>query len=125
MMDRRVDPRVEIRLPCHVSLLGNRSRLFVGVTENISRSGILVGWNSRVGSEAPKPGDVLTLEIELPASHSFGRKCIHCQVTAVRVSEPGAGDPLVAFQINQMRFRDAAAKLVAAESRPELSGLVM
>jgi len=124
-MDRRLDARVDIRLPCHVSLLRSKSRRFVGVTENISRSGILLFWNARAVSDLPKPGDVLTLEVELPASHSFGRKCIHCQVTAVRISQQNTGGPLVAFQINQMQFRNANVKLAAAEAHPELSGLLM
>ncbi len=125
MMDRRLDPRVEIRLPCHVSPLSGKSRFFVGVTENMSRSGILVLWNARALSKLPQPGELLALEIELPASHTFGRRCIHCQVTAVRISKKKTSGSLVAFQINQMQFKSASTKIAALENQEELSQLLM
>ncbi len=125
-MDRRVDPRVEVRLPCHVSSLGGRARFLVGVTENMSRRGILVFWNPRVAAKLPIVGELLNLEIELPTSRAFGRKCISCQVTAVRVIQPKTGGPLVAFQINQMQFRDYGTQMLAAiESQQQLRDLLM
>lgn len=126
-MDRRVDARLDVRLPCHVAFPESKSRLFVGVTENMSRSGILVIWN-RNGPHLriPRPGELLTAEIELPPSHAFGRKCMHCQVRVVRVSAPDTGIARVAFQIEQMQFRSyAEGRFARGEVPGELSHLLM
>jgi hypothetical protein len=104
-MDRRADPRVEVKLPCHVALPRSKSRLFVGITENMSRGGILVSWIAdRMIAHLPKPGDLLTVDIELPANHSFGRRCMHCQVAVARVTTTDKGVRL-AFQVHQMQFK--------------------
>jgi hypothetical protein len=72
----------------------------------MSRSGILVMWNSdSTAAELPKPGELLSVDIELPANHSFGRRCMHCQAVVARVSAGPKGEPLVAMQVNQMQFR--------------------
>ncbi len=101
--------------------------MFVGVTENMSRSGILLVWNTdRVVTRLPKPGDLLTVDIELPASHSFGRRCMHCQAVVARVSTGEAGGPRVAVQVNQMQFRSQTnAKFAAAQGQDEMSCSLM
>ena len=55
--------------------------------------------------ELPTPGDLLSVDIELPANHAFGRRCMHCQAVVARVSAGDKGEPLVAMQVNQMQFR--------------------
>jgi hypothetical protein len=107
MMDRRLDPRLEVQLPCHLPTLRGNSRVLVGLTANISRGGMLVLWNSREAGRLPKVGQLLDLEVELPANHSFGRKCLYCQATAVRVARPAEGRAAVAFRVHQMKFRDS------------------
>jgi hypothetical protein len=108
-MDRREDCRVDVRLPCYVAFPEGDHRRFVGLTENMSRNGMLVSWKPQVDDPGlPSPGDLLTAEIELPASQAFGRRCMYCQVTAVRVSAPRAGTASVAFRINHMQFRNSA-----------------
>jgi hypothetical protein len=74
-------------------------------TANISRSGILVAWPG-AGTTSPMPaiGQIVTVEIELPANHGFGRKCIHCQGTVARIT-PGEEFPTVALHVNYMAFR--------------------
>jgi hypothetical protein len=73
----------------------------------MSRSGILVEWSADgLLSRLPKPGDALTVDIELPANHSFGRRCMHCQTVVARVGPGEKGEPTVALQVNQMQFRD-------------------
>lgn len=118
-MDRRSDPRVEVRLPCHVELVRTKSHLCVGLTENMSRSGILVAWNAEsTAAELPNPGDLLSVDIELPANHSFGRRCMHCQAVVARVSAGAKGEPLVAMQVNQMQFRSYSNGKFTAKSSP-------
>jgi len=105
-MDRRTDPRVDVKLPCHVEFAGSKLSLFVGVTANMSRSGILLTWNVNGAlGRLPQVGDLLSVDIELPANHSFGRRCMHCQTVVARVSPNEQGDTMVALQVNQMQFR--------------------
>ena len=77
-------------------------------TENISRSGVLVAWRGD-GVRVPVPamGQIITVEIELPANHGFGKKCIHCQGTVTRIvgGAVEADSPLVALRVNYMDFR--------------------
>jgi hypothetical protein len=108
-MDRRVDSRLDVRLPCYVAFPSSNSRRFAGVTENMSRNGMLVSWRWEDLPEGlPRPGEVLTAEIELPASRHFGRRCMHCQVTVVRVATEEPGRARVAFRVNHMQFRNYA-----------------
>jgi hypothetical protein len=81
--------------------------LFVGITENMSRSGILVLWKAdHVISSLPKPGDMLTVEVELPASQSFGNRCMQCHGVVTRIADgEQARGPRVALQVSQMKFQ--------------------
>src|ERR1035438_1381909 len=78
-INRRESPRIEIQLRCHVA----SPALWAGTTmttENISRSGIMVAWSGEGPAVAvPGVGQIVTVEIELPANHGFGQKCIHCR----------------------------------------------
>jgi hypothetical protein len=93
----------------------------------MSRSGILVTWNADgLVTYLPKPGDVLSVDIELPANHSFGRRCMHCQAVVARVSAGESGDPLVALQVNQMQFRSYSNGRVGSKAgRDEVRCSVM
>jgi hypothetical protein len=85
-------------------------------TENISRSGVLVAWH---GSDAallmPAFGQIITIEIELPANHGFGQKCIHCQGTVTRVMA-NEESPRVALRVNYMDFRSFHDRIRALEA---------
>ena len=86
-------------------------------TENISRSGMLVAWRGENGPlPAPAQGQIITVEVELPANHGFGQKCMHIQGTVLRVSETGQGFPRVALRVNYMDFRALHAHLNSIES---------
>ncbi len=105
-MDRRADPRIEVRLRCHAALTGNNLRIFIGQTENISRSGALVLWEGDAAKSAlPGPGDLLTVDIELPAHRAFGQRCMHCEAVVTRVTAENGHTPRIALQISQMSFR--------------------
>jgi hypothetical protein len=120
-MNRRESPRIEIQLRCHVSApaLGCPGAMY---TENISRGGILIAW---LGESAPLPppllGQIVTVEVELPASHGFGARCIHCEGTVARVSGLG-GCPRVALCVNFMDFRSFHDRIRAFEAlRPVMN----
>lgn len=78
---------------------------FMGVTENISRNGVLLRWTGAAGF-VPRLGEAVRMDIELPANHEFGRKCIHCQGTVVRIFVPDGDAPRVALAVSYMKFRD-------------------
>ena len=97
---------MDVKLKCHVAPMKTWPQGLSGVTENISRNGVLMLCADGGAGEQPRVGEVVTIEIELPENPVFGRKCIHCQATVVRVSgEPG--QPFrVAFSVNQMKFTE-------------------
>lgn len=105
-INRRRSPRLEIKLRCHVTApaLWVNSAMY---TENISRSGLLMVWRGE-GANAPVPalGQMVTVEVELPAHHGFGQKCIHVQGSVIRVTMGQQDAPRVALQINYMDFRE-------------------
>ncbi len=86
-------------------------------TQNISRDGILIAWR---GADSPLPvpgvGQIMTIEIELPATHGFGQKCMHCQGTVTRVSYSDRDFPLVAMHVNYMDFRSFHEGIRPAEA---------
>jgi hypothetical protein len=74
-------------------------------TENISRNGLLLAWQGDNGPlPLPAVGQIITVEVELPANHAFGPKCIHCQGAVTRITNE-RGAPLVALRVNYMDFR--------------------
>ena len=115
-INRRESPRIEIKLRCHVTspALWMRSPMY---TENISRSGMLVVWRGE-SAALPLPflNQIVTVEVELPANHGFGQKCIHCQGTVNRVDRPQADAYLVALRVNYMDFRSFHDRLRAIQT---------
>jgi hypothetical protein len=122
-INRRESPRIDIKLRCHVTspALWMRSAMY---TENISRGGILVAWRGEEPATVPVPvvGQVVTVEIELPANHGFGQKCIHCQGTVTRTWNGDGGYPRVALQVNYMDFRSFDDRIRSMEALQPLAG---
>jgi c-di-GMP-binding flagellar brake protein YcgR len=115
-INRRESPRIEIQLRCHVTspALWMRSAMY---TENISRGGMLVAWRGDgVSLPVPAVGQIVTVEVELPANHGFGQKCIHCQGTVLRVTDSEQDSPRVALRVNYMDFRSFHDRLRAMET---------
>jgi len=115
-INRRQSPRIEIQLRCHVTSPALWVRSAIS-TENISRGGILLAWRAD-GASIPTPaiGQIVTVEVELPAHHGFGQKCIHCQGTVIRVSLSDPECPRVALQVNYMDFRSFHDRIRALEA---------
>jgi hypothetical protein len=115
-INRRESPRIEIKLCCHVTspAVWMRGGMY---TENISRSGILIAWRMLDGNVSlPSLGQIITVEIELPANHGFGQKCIHCQGLVIRVSPNDPDCPRVALRVNYMDFRSFHDRIRAYEA---------
>ena len=112
-VNRRASHRVEIKLYCYVTspAIWTRGAMHI---ENISRSGLLVAWRGDTGAiPTPVVGQILTIEVELPANHGFAPKCIHCQGAVARISNEDLECPRVAVRLNYMDFR----------SFPDLAGV--
>ena len=81
----------------------------LGVTENMSRGDVLVLLAAeQPAAELPCAGDPVIMEIDLPANHMFGRKCMQCQTTVVRVHKADSGVTRLAMRIHKMRFQSCA-----------------
>jgi hypothetical protein len=114
-INRRESPRIDIKLRCHVTspALWMRGSMY---TENMSRNGVLVAWRGDGGAlPLPQLGQIVTLDVELPAHHGFGPKCIHAQGTVVRVMQR-EDYPRVALSVNYMDFRTFEDRIHAVES---------
>jgi hypothetical protein len=76
-------------------------------TLNLGRSGALVvaGTSLYLDSrEIPRPGDLMQLEVALPAHTGFGQRCLACEALAVRATSD-EGQCLVALQFERMEIR--------------------
>jgi len=106
---------MDVQLKCHVTPKKTWPQGLTGVTENISRNGVLISCAEGFAGEQPRVGETVTVEIELPENPVFGRKCIHCQATVVRISNEEGQPFRVAFSVNQMKFAEYANPLAQFE----------
>jgi hypothetical protein len=107
---------MEVRLKCRITSPRIWPRSTTGMTENISRSGVLVRWDEcSAEPDLPGLGEPVTLEIELPANHSFVRKCIYCQAIVVRIASHDEPARRMAMSVSQMEFRDSSNGLPVLE----------
>ena len=112
-INRREASRTDLKLKCHVASARMWPQVLEGYTENISRTGISVVSNGNGRpAEMPDVGELVTVEVELPANHGFARKCIHCQATVVRVSDEGEDAVRLGLSVGYMKFRDAQSVTV-------------
>jgi hypothetical protein len=117
-VNRRENHRVEIQMPCYVTSPAGRSRGSMHI-ENISRTGLLLVWRNDTGPAAlPMVGQIVTVEVELPANHGFGPKCIHCQGAVARLALEDRDCPRVAVRLNYMDFRDLPGHAMAQVPPP-------
>jgi hypothetical protein len=78
------------------------------LTENVSRTGILVLWLD--GTPLPEVGGRLTLDVHLPRNPEMSPRIMRCRTTVVRVI-PGSGQKHeVALRVQNISF--AAARPV-------------
>ena len=126
-MERRRNARLDINLQCRITSPRAGTQPLAAVTENMSRGDILVQLaGDQANGAMPCMGDPLIVEIDLPANHTFGRKCMQCQTTVVRIDKSETGVARLALRIHKMRFQSclefAASDARAGES---LGRLVM
>jgi c-di-GMP-binding flagellar brake protein YcgR len=128
-MDRRNKSRIDAQLTCYVRTGRLTATPVRTMTENVSRTGILMRWMS--GVSLPKIGGKLVLDLQLPESSEFGSRVMRCRAQVLRIT-PGSGtDQAVALRILSIRFVISAppsAKKIPSRadlaSMPVATGLV-
>lgn len=120
-MNRRSSTRVAVRLVCHVVWPQDGGERSPMTTENMSRDGMLLRWETASGT-LPRLGEMLIIEVELPEQEGFERRCIRCQTTVARVhAEPDGDFTWVGLRIHAMDFR-VAQSVAAGRERLSLKG---
>jgi hypothetical protein len=101
-MDRRSNVRHDLKLTFRIASGRPQASVAKALTENVSRSGLLVRWLE--GTPLPKVGGRLTLDVQLPKNPEMDRRVMRCRTTVVRVI-PGLGrEHEVALRVHNMRF---------------------
>lgn len=111
-MERRRWDRRDVRLTCYVATDGSGAHRVTGVSENISRRGILL----RLHEEALAPdsiavGGSATVDVELPAEHALAPRCMHCEGRVVRIASHNA-EVEIAVRVDTMQFRTLGAEVL-------------
>ena len=101
-MDRRIKSRIDVQLSCSVNSGRAAAMPIRTLTENVSRSGMLMIW----GSAAPLPSlnKRLTLDVQLPENSEFGPRVMRCRAEVTRIVARDEGDHHVALRVLSMRF---------------------
>jgi len=121
-MDRRTKSRIDVQLTCYVGAGKVQAAPIRALTENVSRTGMLMRWMS--GVPLPALDGKLILDLELPENSEFGPRVMRCRTEVVRI-DPCEGDThAVALRVTAMRFvksrnpipaRDPASMVVPAD----------
>lgn len=101
-MEHRSSPRFEVSIPCKVE--GVITGQFAGTIENISRTGLFLHLIGSACRLLPVVGEVVTVDISLPANRVYGQKYLRCSGTVVRVSSSRRIAPTLAISVDQMQF---------------------
>lgn len=91
---------------CYVQAPEIGAHQLVGISENISRSGILLTLKEDSSlADSIAVGLSATVEVELPAEHSLGPKCIRGEGRVVRVTCQD-DEIQVAMRFRNLQFRN-------------------
>jgi len=103
--DRRVHNRLDLQLGCSLARSDDDPGSAIGVTENISRGGVLIRWTAEPDTiPVPNNGDTIAVAVKLP----LGPRYLRCWGRVVRVSTTGNKPILMAVQIGRMSFSGEA-----------------
>jgi len=101
-MDRRTSVRHNLQLTCRIGSARVLADSAIALTENVSRTGILVNWID--GVPLPKVGGRLTLDVQLPKNLAMDPRVMRCRTTVVRVTAGSGRTHEVALRVHNMRF---------------------
>lgn len=101
-MDRRAKSRIDVQLTCYVSAGRVQAKPVRALTENVSRTGMLMRWVE--GVPLPNVDGKLILDLQLPENSEFGPRLMRCRTEVVRVTQAQGNDHEIALRILSMRF---------------------
>jgi c-di-GMP-binding flagellar brake protein YcgR len=101
-MERRTKSRIDVQLTCCVDAGKAQATPVRALTENVSRTGMLMRWSG--SSPLPKVDGKLTLDVLLPENSEFGPRVMRCRTQVARVTERAQGEHEVALRVLTMRF---------------------
>lgn len=104
-MDRRTKSRIDVQLACSVDAGKAQAMPIRTLTENVSRSGMLMRWSG--GLPLPQIEKKLTLDVLLPENSDFGPRVMRCRAQVTRIVERADGPHQVALRVLSMRFMNA------------------
>ncbi|MEN6533850.1 MAG: PilZ domain-containing protein [Bryobacteraceae bacterium] len=105
--DQRRGHRYALKLACELTSPLETFDAMLGVTENISRSGILVHLSDRECPELPQLGTLTRAVVRLPASPNAREPILDCLAKVVRVNRD-AGARSIALEVRRMRFQSVS-----------------
>ncbi|MEN6534329.1 MAG: PilZ domain-containing protein [Bryobacteraceae bacterium] len=118
--DRRDGKRFKLRLACVVSSPSRHFERINGTTSDISRTGVRVVFSDKTVLSSFHPGDIVSIEIDLPQSPYFSPRSLECLSRVVRVEADEADSVAVAFVIVRNRVRERDESQAGAENEPGL-----
>lgn len=101
-MDRRIKSRIDVQLTCYVAAGQVQAEPMRAITENISRTGILMRWMD--GVPLPQIAGEMVLDVKLPENSEFGPRVMRCRTEVLRVTACEGSAHAVALKILSVRF---------------------
>ncbi len=101
-MDRRSKSRIDVQLTCYVGAGRIKAAPLRTLTENVSRTGVLMRWVDDI--PLPHIDRKLILDIELPENSDFGPRVMRCRAQVARVVPASGNSHDVALRVLSMRF---------------------
>jgi c-di-GMP-binding flagellar brake protein YcgR len=101
-MDRRTKSRIDVQLTCYVGAGRVTGEPMHALTENVSRTGILMRWMD--GVPLPKVDGKLVLDLKLPENSDVGPRVMRCRTEVRRVAPVAGNAHEVALRVLSMRF---------------------
>jgi c-di-GMP-binding flagellar brake protein YcgR len=120
-MDRRNKSRIDVQLTCRVNAGKVQATPVRALTENVSRSGLLMRWMD--GAPLPKVDGKLVLDLLLPENSEFGARVMRCRAEVIRVTENVGREHEVALRILSMRFTKNKLPAKAPDAAPDLASM--
>ena len=106
-MERRERDRVQVRLECQVDRPGEPEAEQYDMTENISRTGMLIRWSPEK-SLAPAIGEEVMVKLKMPRNPVFGQRWLLFRAQVVRVSQAEDNGLMIAVNGSPLRFSAGA-----------------
>jgi c-di-GMP-binding flagellar brake protein YcgR len=93
---------MDVQLTCYIGAGKVQATPMRALTENVSRSGMLMRWMK--GVPLPPVERKLTIDVELPENSEFGTRVMRCTTQVVRITLCDGDTHAVALRVLGMRF---------------------